>query len=282
VYTPPACKASLNRAAASDNVLVNRNRSSVGGGATWPEVDERRSANEQRVALIYVEMSLVLPATSQSSVGPHQHTWRGTGLLPPPSSDGGAAVAASGAVLHGRYLVKQHLGSGAFGSCWIAVDMRSPSRPIRVIKQMFVGAASEKAATSAEQEARLLAGLKHPHILRCFDAFVAGGVFNIVTELCDDGDLSLAIEHQRGEDDKGEAATVACWPAIAPPNTLSPTRSLGHLLGLAREHARTCLPPSLRAHFTCKLTNAPIHPHPLTRSPPLTTTTFHAPTHLSI
>lgn len=133
----------------------------------------------------------------------HEPTWHGSGLLPPPAASG-VAAAAAGALLHGRYLVERHLGSGAFGSCWIATDVRSASKPLRVIKQVFVGTATEKASRSAEQEARLLAGLKHPHILRCFDAFVASGVFSIVTELCDDGDLALAIEQQRAPDGNGE------------------------------------------------------------------------------
>lgn len=72
---------------------------------------------------------------------------------------------------------------------------------------MYIGAQGD-AAKKVELEARLLTELKHPHILRAFESFVANGVFNIVTEFCDDGDLSLAIERQRGPNGDGEALVV--------------------------------------------------------------------------
>lgn len=68
--------------------------------------------------------------------------------------------------------------------------------------QVFIGAQGD-AAKKVEQEARLLTDLKHVHILRALESFMAGGVFNIVTDFCDDGDLSVAIEKQRGPNGDG-------------------------------------------------------------------------------
>eukprot|EP00035_Acanthoeca_spectabilis_P039005 m.58170 g.58170 ORF g.58170 m.58170 type:complete len:737 (+) comp9396_c0_seq1:183-2393(+) len=111
-------------------------------------------------------------------------------------------VAVAGSTLMGRYRIERHLGSGAYGSCWVATDLHSPGKPLRAIKQVFIGAQGD-AAKKVEQEARLLTDLKHVHILRALESFMAGGVFNIVTDFCDDGDLSVAIEKQRGPNGDG-------------------------------------------------------------------------------
>ena len=68
-----------------------------------------------------------------------------------------------------------------------------------VIKQIFSSdaAVSEETMSKAQQEARLLSELKHPHIVQFYDQFVDGSCVNIVTEYCDGGDLSAAIDWQK-------------------------------------------------------------------------------------
>eukprot|EP00038_Savillea_parva_P014158 m.10175 g.10175 ORF g.10175 m.10175 type:complete len:877 (-) comp2720_c0_seq1:63-2693(-) len=128
-------------------------------------------------------------------------------------SGGMAAVASAGAMLNERYRVDRLLGAGSYGSCWLAVDTKGTGQPLRAVKQVYLGS-DAKMTQKVVQEAKLLMTLKHPHVLRARETFMGGGVFNIVTDFCDDGDLSLAIDMQRGHDGNGpyfEEKQVLDW-----------------------------------------------------------------------
>lgn len=69
-------------------------------------------------------------------------------------------------------------------------DTLHGDRPL-VLKQVFCGMLGADEQTDAMKEAKLLAELAHPNVLKFHDAFIHDRQFVcIITELCRDGDLS--------------------------------------------------------------------------------------------
>lgn len=88
----------------------------------------------------------------------------------------------------GKYLVQRELGRGAFGTTWLAVHEELRRRV--VIKQLHPEWSSvPEARERFRREARILAALDHPNVTRVHDAEQVGGVWFIVMEFVDGGNL---------------------------------------------------------------------------------------------
>ena len=90
------------------------------------------------------------------------------------------------------------LGKGAYGEA-VLVVRRSDSAKF-VIKEVQAGHMSDEELAKAQQEASVLRRLSHSNIIGCADAFLSGGrsgVFCIVTEFADRGDLSEYIKERK-------------------------------------------------------------------------------------
>eukprot|EP00928_Gymnodinium_smaydae_P043566 TRINITY_DN29155_c0_g2_i1.p1 TRINITY_DN29155_c0_g2~~TRINITY_DN29155_c0_g2_i1.p1 ORF type:complete len:798 (-),score=127.89 TRINITY_DN29155_c0_g2_i1:107-2434(-) len=72
-------------------------------------------------------------------------------------------------------------------------------RPVqfRVVKEIELSGLSESSRAEAENEAALMFGLSHPHIVACYDAFVESGRLHIIMEYAESGDLSAFLSARR-------------------------------------------------------------------------------------
>jgi NIMA (never in mitosis gene a)-related kinase len=91
---------------------------------------------------------------------------------------------------HGYTGVKK-IGEGSFG---VAVLVQDSDGCQSVCKSVKVGAAAMEDLLAAKKEARLLAHLQHPHIVRYRTSFLDLGWFCIVMDYCDGGSLAVQIE----------------------------------------------------------------------------------------
>ncbi|HEX7355061.1 MAG TPA: protein kinase [Mycobacteriales bacterium] len=100
-----------------------------------------------------------------------------------------------GDVLHDRYRLERRIGTGGTSDVWEAVDQRL-DRTVAV-KIVRVDQSDVLAAQRGSAEARLLAGLAHPHLVSVFDAHLPEeadeGPAYLVLELVDGGTLALAL-----------------------------------------------------------------------------------------
>ena len=110
-----------------------------------------------------------------------------------------------------RYSVEKSVGEGSYGQALLA-RRRSDGRRC-VVKRINLGKLDAKARAEAEQEAALLAKLRHPNIVAFVESFTCrrgsgrdnGGGFGgaggaspalcIVMEWCDGGDLEASDKH---------------------------------------------------------------------------------------
>lgn len=91
---------------------------------------------------------------------------------------------------HG-YTGIRKIGEGSFG---VAVLVQDSDGAQSVCKSLKVGAAAYEDLVAAKKEARLLAHLRHPNIVRYRTSFLDWGWFCIVMDYCDGGSLSARIE----------------------------------------------------------------------------------------
>ncbi|MCB5165783.1 serine/threonine protein kinase [Streptomyces bambusae] len=106
-------------------------------------------------------------------------------------------------VIGGRYRLEQPLGRGGMGTVWRATDELLGRRV--AVKELHVeGGAS---AAGALREARVVARLRHPHVVVVHDVVEHDGHPYIVMELVDGGSLAHRLA-TRGPLDPGEAARV--------------------------------------------------------------------------
>jgi len=90
---------------------------------------------------------------------------------------------------HGYSGVKK-IGEGSFG---VAVLVQDTDGSRSVCKSVKVGSASMEDLLTAKKEARLLANLAHPNIVRYRTSFLDLGWFCIVMDFCDGGSLEEKI-----------------------------------------------------------------------------------------
>ena len=84
------------------------------------------------------------------------------------------------------------LGEGSFGKALLC--RRKQDRKLVVVKQIRVSSLSDSEKADAIREASVLASLDHPFIVKYYDSFEENGMFFIVMEYCDGGDLAKMIQ----------------------------------------------------------------------------------------
>jgi hypothetical protein len=110
-----------------------------------------------------------------------------------------------GAVFLGKYHVERGLGSGAYGSTWLAMHLNL--RRAVVIKQLHQEHNQvPEAIEGFRQEARILASLDHPHVTRIHDVELVQRAWYIVMEYVDGGSLEDRLK--RGPLAPEEAARI--------------------------------------------------------------------------
>jgi tRNA A-37 threonylcarbamoyl transferase component Bud32 len=98
---------------------------------------------------------------------------------PPPA---GSAPFTEGAVFQDRYRIVREIGAGAMGTVYEAIDTRTSG--VRAVKVMHPSLARRDALRSRfEQEARVTSVIESEHLVRVYDAGVAGDTPFIVMEL---------------------------------------------------------------------------------------------------
>lgn len=89
------------------------------------------------------------------------------------------------------------LGEGAFGKVYACFDKNDNDKKY-AMKVIDLRKSSEDERDLAEKEANLLTSLKHEFILHAVTSFQSDGALCIVTEFCDQGDLSQFLERRNG------------------------------------------------------------------------------------
>ncbi|MEV7524784.1 serine/threonine-protein kinase [Streptomyces sp. NPDC091371] len=106
-------------------------------------------------------------------------------------------------VIGGRYRLQERLGRGGMGTVWRAAD-ELLGRPVAV-KELHVDAGAQ--ITGALREARVVAQIRHPHVVVVHDVVEHEGVPCIVMELVDGGSLADRLA-ATGPLTPGEAARI--------------------------------------------------------------------------
>ncbi len=99
-----------------------------------------------------------------------------------------ASDALIGVVLDGRYRIEEPIGEGGSGRVYRAEQVRAAGRAVAIKVLHAAGGARPALARRFENEARIIAGLRHPNTIRLFD-----------TGRLDDGRLYLVTEFLEGE-----------------------------------------------------------------------------------
>jgi len=95
-----------------------------------------------------------------------------------------------GTILHGRYRLERVLGCGGMGAVYLATDLRLGSK-VAVKENLDMSPESQQ---QFELEARVLATLRHPHLPRVQDFFVADGRQYLVMDYIAGEDLEEVVE----------------------------------------------------------------------------------------
>lgn len=115
--------------------------------------------------------------------------------LTPASQEQKPAALQLGVLFAGRYRIASLIGRGGMGEVYRAYD--EVLQRIVALKIVCIHGADsdrEELGRRLMKEARLVAGLKHPHIVEIYDAGESGGRPYLVFELCEGGNLRHAIE----------------------------------------------------------------------------------------
>jgi eukaryotic-like serine/threonine-protein kinase len=118
-------------------------------------------------------------------------TLPGHGLDEPPPRFRSAAPSSADEVFEGRFRLNRVLGEGGFSVVWEASDEITGER----VAVKILSDDDAASARRAIREARGLAAMDHPHLLKAREAFrTVDGRTAIVTELLEGQDLAAAIE----------------------------------------------------------------------------------------
>ena len=105
----------------------------------------------------------------------------------------------AGRLLAGRYRIGALIGSGAMAKVHRAYDMRL-ERPVAI--KRFIANGSDEKRRRVEEEARLLAGLRHPGLVTVYEAGEDDGVRYLVMQLVNGPNLHLALEREKPTTDE--------------------------------------------------------------------------------
>jgi serine/threonine protein kinase len=145
-----------------------------------------------------VERGEQLVRDVQALCGAALSVWEHSGLL-----RGGATLSDPNTPLPdpfpGEFRFVRLLGRGAFGLVWLADDLHL-GRPVAVktIRSSAISGAREKALRALRNEARLLAALRHPHLVPVHAWREAGGEHYLVMEYLSGGSLDDRLEREGG------------------------------------------------------------------------------------
>ena len=119
-------------------------------------------------------------------------------------------MVACHSLLNTHYEQGERLGSGAYGTVYLARDVRDGSRCC--VKQVCVTDASDKELARAEMEVGLLSTLgRHPGIVGFRDCFATASSYCIVMDYCAGGDLAQVVKTQRDRNELLPEETVLDW-----------------------------------------------------------------------
>lgn len=92
----------------------------------------------------------------------------------------------------GRYRLLEKVGEGGMGSVWLAEDP-TLDRLVAVKILTLEGPEAESRRARLQREARAMASLNHPHVIRVFEVGEAAGQVFFAMEYAEGGDLRLAL-----------------------------------------------------------------------------------------
>jgi serine/threonine protein kinase len=97
----------------------------------------------------------------------------------------------------GLYPVRRFLGQGKFSRVWLA-DHPELQIPVALKTLHFhvTGAEREQALDALRNEARILARLEHPNVVRVYDLKQSGDVYFLVLQYVDGGSLAARLERE--------------------------------------------------------------------------------------
>ncbi|CAN5274661.1 hypothetical protein BH11PLA2_BH11PLA2_43400 [soil metagenome] len=121
------------------------------------------------------------------------------GKTPTPAISGGSTqVLPADPLQLGRYKILRKLGSGGFGVVYLAFDETlERSVALKVPRSDRVGRPEQAAAYLSE--AKLVANLEHPAIVRVYDCGQDGDLCYVVSQYIDGGDLSDWLKNNNAE-----------------------------------------------------------------------------------
>jgi serine/threonine protein kinase len=105
--------------------------------------------------------------------------------------------AAGGSIADGRYTLERRLGTGGMAAVWLARDERL-GRPVAIKALSDVLAGDEAYVRRFSREARVVAGLSHPNLVRVFD-FGDDPRPYLVMEYVEGGTLAEYLREPAGE-----------------------------------------------------------------------------------
>lgn len=114
-----------------------------------------------------------------------------------PAQEPGLPVLEVEALFAGRYRVVSLLGRGGMGEVYRAYDevlQRTVALKIVCVDGTGTGTARDEFSRRLMKEARLVAGLNHPHIVEIHDAGESEGLPYLILELCEGGNLRHVVE----------------------------------------------------------------------------------------
>eukprot|EP00398_MALV-I-01_sp_L67-1_P000165 gene165-29_t len=120
-------------------------------------------------------------------------------------------VAKNGAVMSEKYEIIQELGEGSFGKVFLVRLVHDASK-IYALKEFKILRKGKKIRTNrALEEATILSQLTHANIVHHKDVFVSGGLFYLVMEYAEKGDLGEQIEMRIEKGRTWKKAFIIHW-----------------------------------------------------------------------
>jgi eukaryotic-like serine/threonine-protein kinase len=130
-----------------------------------------------------------------------------------------------------NYAVQRELGCGGCGAVYLATP-KSGGDPVAVKLMLSRAQAEPRAIEYFKREMQVIAGLKHPNIVRFLDSGSDQGTFFFVMEYCDGGSLADVAKARGG---------------TLPPDALMPW-ALQALEGLAAAHKEVSVHSDIKPH----------------------------------